>query len=230
MYTTAIIAAGGSGTRCGGDAPKQYQCVAGRPLLEITLSQFEAAQSITNIILVVSADRVAFMQDQLTNRFPKVRDVVAGGASRQESVARGVRALAADACDIVVVHDAARPLIAPALIDACVAAATESGAAIVALPARDTIKLVRDDAWIERTLPRETVWHAQTPQAFRYELFLRALAHAEKTGFVGTDEAALLENFGERVRVVCGEPWNIKITTPEDFKIAEAILGMHNAK
>lgn len=223
MTAVAVIVAGGMGSRFGGETPKQYLSVGGRPMLELTLSRFMAATSIYSMIVVVAADRVAALQAELPRRFPKVQWVVAGGATRQDSMVCGVASLSVAPDTIVVVHDAARPFIFPQTIDACVAAARQHGAAIVALNARDTIKQVDTAHVITATIPRETIWLAQTPQAFRCELLQRACKHARENGLSGTDEAALVEALGVPVMVVPGHPWNIKVTTPDDMVLAEAI-------
>lgn len=223
MTAVAVIVAGGSGSRFGGDTPKQYLVLGGRPMLELTLSRFMAASSIRSIVVVVAADRVAALQAELPRHFTKVQQVVAGGATRQDSMACGVMALAVEPDTIVAVHDAARPFIFPETIDACVTAARQHGAAIVALNARDTIKQIDTAHVITKTIPRETIWQAQTPQAFRCELLQRAIKHARETGVQGTDEAALVEALGVPVMVVPGHPWNIKVTTPDDMVLAEAI-------
>lgn len=217
----AVIVAAGSGSRFGGAVPKQFATLGGRPLLEVTLSRFSQATRIDDMVVVAAADRVADLAATLPARFPRLRAVVAGGTTRQESVAAGVQA--AGACGVLVVHDAARPLIAPELIDRCVMQAAAEGACIVALSACDTIKLVRDGAIVE-TLPRESIWQAQTPQAFHATLLCRALEHARLHGISGTDEAALVEALGVRVTVVPGSARNLKVTTAEDLMLAEALV------
>lgn len=219
--TVAVIVAAGSGSRFGGAVPKQFAMLGGRPLLEVTLSRFAQATRIDDMVVVVAKERVAELAAALPARFPRLRTVVAGGATRQESVAAGV--LAAGACGVLVVHDAARPLIAPELIDRCIMQAAAHGACIVALPAHDTIKLVRDSAIVE-TVPRESIWQAQTPQAFHAALLCRALENARQHGISGTDEAALVEALGVRVTVVPGSTRNIKVTTAEDLIVAEALV------
>lgn len=223
MRAIAIIPAAGRSTRFGGDIPKQYALCHGRPVYEHTLARFEAAGTIAGVMLVVAAERVEAVRASLSKRFPKILAVVAGGRTRQASVANGFRAIA-DSCDVVVVHDVARPLVTPGLIDRCVEVAAQCGAAIVACQASDTVKRVKAGGAVDTTLPREMIWLAQTPQAARWDLFHRALTQAEASGFVGTDEAALLEAIGERVTIVAGSKWNVKITTPEDLAVAEALL------
>ncbi len=221
MRAIAIIPAAGQGTRFGSALPKQYHALGGKPLFEHTLQRFEEAETISGVIIVAAPDRIDDLTDLLSKQFPKVLRIIPGGATRQASVANGFRAIAAG-CDVVVVHDMARPLIPVSLINRCVEVAAQCGAAIVAAPVSDTVKRVREEG-VEATLPREMIWLAQTPQAVRYELFQRAIEYAESSGVIGTDEAALVEALGERVAVVPGPKWNLKITTPEDFVIAEAL-------
>lgn len=223
MRAIAVIPAAGLGTRFGGDVPKQYTLLQGLPLYEHTLARISAAETLSGVIVVVAAECVAQFRDVLPKKFPKVLRVVAGGATRQASVANGFWAIDG-ACDVVAVHDMARPLVTPALIDRCVEVAAQCGAAILATPASDTVKQVRAGERVDATLPREMIWLAQTPQAVRCELFQRALAHADATGLVGTDESALVEAIGERVMIVVSNKWNVKITTPEDLVVADALL------
>lgn len=221
----AIIVAGGSGARFGGDVPKQYVSLAGRTILEWSVARFEAAASIDRIVVVVAEDRVAEVQVLLCGKFSKSITIVSGGAQRQDSMARGLAAAAADDDTVVAVHDAARPLVTPQVIDACVARAAADGAAIVATPARDTIKRSADGAHIGATLPRTEIFLAQTPQAARAGLLRQAIAAAQASGASLTDEAGLLEAIGVRVALVVGPATNIKITTPDDVIIAAALLG-----
>src|SRR5580692_4947 len=233
MFVSAIIAAGGRGQRLGGARPKQLLSIGGRPMLERTVSAFLTHPSIDEVIVALAADLAAAPPDYLLGS-AKPLCVVAGGARRQDSVANAFRAVSQRA-DIVVVHDAARPFVRGDLIERTIAAAAESGAALAALPARDTVKRgVRrpqgpaggPDAMtgllvVGETLPRETIFLAQTPQAFRRAILRDALLSTADA----TDEAALVEGAGHEVRLVEGEPLNIKITTPEDVPLAEAIAA-----
>jgi len=234
MYVTAIIAAGGRGQRLGAPHPKQLLSIGGRAILERSVSAFLAHPKVDEVIVAVPAD-IAAAPPQYLRGIGKPLLVVVGGDRRRDSVANAFRRLG-DQTSLVVIHDAARPFASAALIARTIAAALESGAALAALPARDTVKLagpqegdhdarVADPPagrhYVSRTLPRESIFLAQTPQAFRREILRDALAN----GGDATDEAALAERIGHRVRLVEGEATNIKITGPEDLAIAEAIAA-----
>ncbi len=208
----AIIPAAGQGRRMGGEVPKQYLPLEGHPLLWHTLAALERSPLIQALILVVRPEDRSFA-GQVAGDFAKVRGLVAGGGERGDSVRAGLGATTPDD-GIVLVHDAVRPFASPALIERVVAAAREWGAAVPALPVRETIKVVDDGRVVETPL-RARLWGAQTPQGFRRSLILEA---CEKySGQPATDEAILVEQLGHPVRVVEGEAANIKITTPEDL-------------
>jgi 2-C-methyl-D-erythritol 4-phosphate cytidylyltransferase/2-C-methyl-D-erythritol 2,4-cyclodiphosphate synthase len=224
MYVTAIIAAGGRGQRFGAAEPKQLLAIGGRPMLERSVSAFLSHPSVNEVIVALPQELVDDPPVYLRSAEAFTPDgsgkplrVVAGGARRQDSVANAFRAVA-ERSDVIVIHDAARPFASADLIARTIAAAAESGAAVAALPARDTVKQGRDQ-FVGATLPRETIFLAQTPQAFRRSVLADALELADDA----TDEAALAERAGHQVRLVTGEASNIKITTPEDLVLAEAI-------
>lgn len=226
MHVSVIIAAGGRGRRLGAPVPKQLLLVGGRPILQRTVEAFLASERVEQVVVVAPPELVTDPPRYL--RVPRV-SVVAGGERRQDSVANGFDALPADT-EVVLVHDAARPFVDAALIERTIAAAAETGAAIAALPASDTVKhaAAGDDGgamgrFVERTLPREAIFLAQTPQGFRREV-LRAAIALGRAGAEGTDEAALAEKAGHRVRLVEGSRRNIKITTADDLVVAEAIV------
>lgn len=224
LTTYAIIPAGGIGARMAADRPKQFLEIAGIPLLVHTLRAFERAAAIAAIIVVVPTAYVDESRDML-RRYPmtKVKEVVAGGRLRQDSVAQGLARVPED-CDLVAVHDGARPLVSPSLIDACVVQARRTGAAMAAVPVNDTLKEVGSTGAILRTVDRTDLWRAQTPQVVRTELLRQALALAVRQQFVGTDEASLLELLGHKMVVVNGSEKNIKITHPADLALAEALV------
>lgn len=231
MFVSAIIAAGGQGVRFGGVVPKQLLDVAGRPVLERSVTAFLAHPEIDEIVVALPAELIADPPPYLRGT-PKTLHVVAGGMRRQDSVLRAFQVVSAGA-DVVVVHDAARPFASAALISRTIAAAAESGAALAALPARDTVKRRGPEQasalpFVEETLPRESVYLAQTPQAFRYSVLRDALALGE-AGAEATDEATLAERAGHRVRLVEGDPYNIKLTTTDDLPVADAIARMRLA-
>lgn len=221
----AIVVAGGRGTRLGGDTPKQFLEVRGRSLVQRAVDAFVDSPHVQDVVVVLPGDVAARPQDVLD--LPDDVRVVPGGARRQDSVAAGFEAVP-EACDVVVVHDAARPFVSGDLIARTVSAARAHGAAIVALPAQDTVKRGvpdGDSVRIVETIPREVIHLAQTPQAFRREILAAAIALG-KEGTAATDEAALAEAAGYPVVLVEGDPHNIKVTTPADLPIAAAIAAM----
>ncbi|HKT80415.1 MAG TPA: 2-C-methyl-D-erythritol 4-phosphate cytidylyltransferase [Vicinamibacterales bacterium] len=222
MHVTAIIAAGGRGLRFGGASPKQFLSVAGTPVLERSLRLFLAHPEVDEVVVVLPLEAVASPPPYLVGARKPVR-VVAGGARRQDSVSNGFDVTNPET-DVVIIHDAARPFASADLVSRTIAAAAESGAAIAALPARDTVKRASPEMLVRETMPRDTIFLAQTPQAFRRRVLADALALAE-TGTDATDEAALAERAGHPVRIVAGEAANMKITTPDDVAVAEAIAA-----
>jgi 2-C-methyl-D-erythritol 4-phosphate cytidylyltransferase / 2-C-methyl-D-erythritol 2,4-cyclodiphosphate synthase len=220
MRASAIIAAGGRGTRFGGEL-KQLRLVGGRALLDRSVSAFLSHPAIAEVVVALPPALVDNPPDYL--RGGGALRLVTGGDRRQDSVANAFRA-ADGASDIIVIHDAARPFVSADLIARTVGAAEESGAAIAALAARDTVKRARDHV-VAETLARDTIFLAQTPQAFRRRVLQDALAVAERDGIDATDEAALAERAGHAVRIVDGDATNIKITMPEDLALAEAIYS-----
>ena len=240
MHVTAIVAAGGRGERFGASQPKQLFVIGGRSILErsvqLLVSHPEVAEVVVALPLSLAADPPAWLQHA-----PKRLKVVAGGPRRQDSVANAFAAISDDT-DVVVIHDAARPFASPELVSRTIAAAAEAGAALAALPARDTVKRGgpakavngRPEAsgpaeaghcYVAETLPRETIHLAQTPQAFRRDVLAAALEYGAHEAIEATDEATLAERTGHDVRLVEGETTNIKITTQDDMAMAEAIAG-----
>ncbi len=233
MRVFVILPAAGLGTRMATghgtpQSPKQFLELGGIPVLIHTLRAFAAVPSVTRMYVAVRAGEMERVEAQVSEHglADKVR-VVMGGDSRQESVSHALAAVECDDEDILLVHDAVRPLIEPAVIERTIEAAQKSGAAIVGLPAVDTIKQVErtaDGALITATIPREYIVQAQTPQGFRAGLLRRAFAEAEADGFTGTDEASVVERAGAQVMVVPGSPTNLKITQPGDLDLAEFYL------
>jgi 2-C-methyl-D-erythritol 4-phosphate cytidylyltransferase len=225
MNTVAIIPAAGRGLRLGGAIPKPYLTLGDKPLLAHTLQAFEDCPDVGEVYVVAAEDKVACCRRDIVRKYclRKVTRVVVGGERRQDSVYNGLRQVPAG-IDIVLVHDAARPLVGPQLISQSIQEARRWGAAIVALPLSDTVKQVSPEGLIRHTLSRDGLWAAQTPQTFAYPLLKRAFEEAYRHGFVGTDEASLVERLGHKIRLVKGSAYNIKVTTPEDLIIAEAIL------
>jgi 2-C-methyl-D-erythritol 4-phosphate cytidylyltransferase len=213
-----VVVAAGAGRRFG--SAKQFAALGGRPLIEWSLRAFEDHPGVGAIVLVLAdeADRERYRRE-----FPKVVDVVRGGARRQDSVTNGTARLGPARGGLVLVHDGARPLVDAGLISRVIEAAAAAGAAIPVVPPEDTVKETAG-GFVVRTLDRARLGRVQTPQGFAFGLLERALAQARADGFHGTDEAALVERLGEAVAVVEGDPRNLKITTPLDLIIAEAIL------
>lgn len=225
--TSLIIPAAGSGKRMGGDTSKQYLTIGDRPILAETLLVFQSSAHIDEIILVSPASEIDFSRE-IVDRFGlgKVSKIVAGGTERQDSIKNGLDVLGSSS-DVVVIHDAVRPFINDITIARVINLAREHGAAIVAVPVKDTVKEVNNGT-INRTLPRENLWLAQTPQAFRYKVIKEANDFAATKGIRGTDDASLVEAMGLDVKIVMGSYENIKITTPEDLVFAEAIIKERN--
>jgi len=221
----AIIPAAGHGLRFGGSMPKQFKEFGGRPLLLHTMQPFIASSKIAEIIIAVPADWIGEISELMAGiDCDQKIELVAGGERRQDSVNNSLQAVAADT-DIVVIHDAGRPFVTEKMIDDCINACEQHAGAIVALPARDTVKSVAAGGHhIERTIPRSIIWLAQTPQAFQKDILVAALQAADSENISGTDEAALVERLGYEVAVVEGTPMNIKITSPEDWQYAISIL------
>lgn len=229
-YASAVVVAAGKGERFG-QAGKVLAPLLDRPALAWTLDALEVSRAAGDVVVVAGEHTRGGIEALLaTGSWPKVRTVVLGGARRQDSVLAGLTATAAR--EVVLIHDAARPLATSAQFDACAAAARESGAAIIARPVPDTLKRVRGDL-IEATVPREGLWAAQTPQGFRRDLVLDAFATVLGRSGEFTDEASLLEALGQPVRVIRSEGLNLKITLPEDVPVVEALLrarlaGIHS--
>lgn len=223
----AVIPAAGMGKRMGAAINKQYLLLAGMPILAHTLAVFQRCDLITGMILVTPQDEIPFCHREVVERyaFSKVLAVVPGGAERQHSVMNGLQALQglAQNDDVVLIHDGVRPFITPTLIEQCIRIAGGETGALVAVPAKDTIKVVQDGLVID-TPDRATLWQAQTPQGFRFGQIMTAYRKAGQTGFLGTDDCSLVERDGGSIRIVAGSYRNIKITTPEDLILAEAFL------
>jgi 2-C-methyl-D-erythritol 4-phosphate cytidylyltransferase/2-C-methyl-D-erythritol 2,4-cyclodiphosphate synthase len=219
MHVTAIIAAGGAGRRLGASVPKQLLDIGGRTMLAHSVRAFTSHARVTDVIVVLPPLAEASESRPDGASIPGAR-VVTGGARRQDSVANGFDAVPPDA-DVVLIHDAARPFVTEDLIGRTIDAAAAHGAAIAALQARDTIKRVRTDGVIVNTIPRNEIYLAQTPQGFRREVLAKAIATG-RSGVDATDEAMLAEHAGFTVRVVDGDPGNVKITTQEELDAARA--------
>ena len=228
MQVFAILPAAGLGTRMAGPQPKQFLILDGLPILIHSLRAFASVPRVTAIYVAVRPTEMERVQAQIAEYgFTGRVRVVEGGDHRQESVSHALAALPAEPDDIVLVHDAVRPLIDAATIERTIDAVIQHGAAIVGMPAVDTIKQVErtaHGALITSTIPREFVVLAQTPQGFRYGLLQSAFSEATADGFIGTDEASVVERAGQPVAVVPGTQVNLKITQPGDLALAEFYL------
>jgi 2-C-methyl-D-erythritol 4-phosphate cytidylyltransferase len=228
MQVFAILPAAGIGTRMAGPQPKQFLALDGVPILIHSLRAFAAVDRVKAIYVAVRKTEIERVEAQVAEYgFTGRVHVVEGGDNRQESVAHALAALQAAEDDVVLVHDAVRPLIDAATIERTIDAVAEYGAAIVGMPAVDTIKQVErtaHGALITSTIPREFIVQAQTPQGFRFGLLQKAFAEATADGFVGTDEASVVERAGLPVAVVAGSQVNLKITQPGDLELAEFYL------
>ncbi len=238
MKVIAIIPAAGLGTRMASTArgkkpaaSKQFTELGGTPILIHTLRQFAGSPEVSEIYVALRANEIegfrARLEKEAKDFLKKKVRLVEGGEHRQQSVANALAAISAAAEDIVLVHDAVRPFVTSEIIHDVVQAAEKYGAAIAGLPAVDTIKQVErtaEGALITATIPRERVVMAQTPQGFRHAVLKKAFDEAIADGFVGTDEASLVERSGHQVAVVMGSARNIKITTPADMELAQFFL------
>jgi 2-C-methyl-D-erythritol 4-phosphate cytidylyltransferase len=241
MKVFVIIPAAGLGTRMAapsaaktrkGTPTKQFKELGGVPILVHTLRVFAATPAIYEIVIALRSDEIAGFRTQLEKQYPEILhkrlQIVEGGEHRQNSVANALAKLAADLEDLVLVHDAVRPFVTPEIVLHVVEAAEKHHAAIAGWPAVDTVKQVErtaEGAIIKATIPRASVVMAQTPQGFRFDILKKAFEDAATDGFLGTDEASLIERAGLPVAVVMGSPRNIKITTPADMELAEFYLS-----
>jgi len=220
---TAIIVAAGSGKRFGGDIPKQFLKILGKPLINYTLERFESCDSVDELILVISESEIENISNYVNqSEFVKLRKILPGGNSRAESVFKGFNAIEQRSANIIAVHDGARPLVTPSEIDLTVKKAEEIGAACLVGKVTDTIKEVAHGN-IKCTLDRSKLRSALTPQCFRYEILRRAFEEYRANESV-TDESSMVEKTGVEVALVEGSGTNFKVTTKEDLLVAETFL------
>jgi 2-C-methyl-D-erythritol 4-phosphate cytidylyltransferase len=221
----AVIVGAGEGVRMESGTRKQYMVLGDRPVLSHTVLAFERCDVIEETFLVIpNGDDVVCKREIVAPlQLQKPVTLVPGGGTRQESVLNGLRAVDGRAA-LVAIHDGVRPLVETHDIMACVGGADKYGGCILALPASDTVKTVDVEDRVVMTMRRRMIRMAQTPQAFRYDLILEAHIAAQKENYVGTDDAELVERIGGVVKVIAGDPYNIKITTPQDLELAECLL------
>ena len=230
LSAAVIIAAAGSSSRMGTGVDKQFVILAGKPVLWHTINVFKQLPQIRQILVTVSpgnAERVATLLHQTLTGVPW--QIVPGGAERQDSVRNALK-LVSPSVELVLVHDGARPFVEPTCVLKSMQAAVETGAAVVAVPVKDTIKLADAAGGVKQTLDRSSLWQVQTPQTFRRELLLKAHEQAAAAGVVATDDAALVEWAGGSVSLVRGTYYNFKVTTPEDLVLAEAVAAERSGR
>lgn len=215
---SVVIVAAGEGKRFG--SAKQFALLRGKPVLDWSLEKFEYHEKVSEIILVLKDEA---LKKNYLQRYRKIVAVTGGGEKRRDSVLSGLLEIDQEKADIVLIHDGVRPLVDRDLIDRVIDATLRNGAAIPAVPVEDTIKIIEREGVI-RTLEREKLFRIQTPQGFLYDTIKAAVDKAREENFYGTDDASLVERLGERIFMVEGDPKNIKITTSEDLRVAEALL------
>ena len=227
MNTDAVIVSAGKGHRFMEGPKKKFYFLGGKPILAHTLDKFETCPLIRSILLVVGQEDMDYCLKEVIEKykFKKVSQIVPGGKRRQESVKNGMDALPKDE-DIVVIHDGVRPFVTKTMIEDSIHSAVRYGAVILAMPVKDTIKMSNPDGTVLETLDRESLWQIQTPQTFQAKVIKEAYHRATEDGFVGTDDASLVERLGVKVHILPGSYANIKITTQEDLLLANLFLKM----
>lgn len=222
----AIIVGAGKGERIG-NKDKTFLSLNGKPVLVHSLLPFEKSSLINEVILVVRRDKIDYVKRVVHKyKFKKIKKIISGGKTRQDSVYNGLYKI--KNADIVLVHDAVRPLVDEEIIKDAIYNAEKFGAAIPAVPIRETVK--KGDKYIKKTIDRKSLNLAQTPQTFKYEILKKAYKSAKKSKFHGTDDASLVEKLGYRIRIIPGSPKNIKITVNEDIIIAKSLLKKIKSK
>ncbi len=224
----ALIPAAGAGRRMGSTTPKQFLRIGDREILARTLAVFESCDAISEVWVIVATEYTAECQKTIVERYglQKIRGVVAGGPTRQASVWRGLQHVSEDV-ELVIVHDGVRPFVTELLICQILERAAQDGSAIAAVPLKDTLKRVSAGGEVEMTVPRDSLWRIQTPQAFQHGLLRAAFQHAWHHGVEATDEAGLLEALGHPVKIVESFEHNIKVTTKDDLVWCETFLRYH---
>ncbi len=224
---SAIILGAGKGTRMKANMNKQFLLLKNTPLISHTLKTFDNNSDIDEIIFVINPAEEELIKEKILYKynFNKTIRVVRGGKERQESVFNGLLAIDKTA-EVVLIHDGARPLVTDQIIHRCIVEAKKYGAVVAGVPAKDTIKIVDKNNFVQNTPKRETLWITQTPQAFSTDIIKAAHEKSKQENILGTDDAMLVEKMGRKVKMVMGDYENIKITTPEDLVMAETILNI----
>jgi len=226
MQVHVLVPAAGCGARLGASVSKQYLTLGEKPILAHTLERLAALPQVAKIHIIAPEADLDYCREQIVarHRLEKVSQVICGGAERQDSVRNGLEACGASPSDVVLIHDGVRPFFPASQIEALIEQASAEGAAMLALPAQDTVKEVVDGR-VCATLERSRLWLAQTPQAFRYQRILEAHRRAYAAGYAGTDDASLVEWCGWPVVVLPGTSHNLKVTTAADLALARALLA-----
>lgn len=221
---SVIIVAAGRGSRMNADINKQFLKIGSKEVIAHTIDKFYKNENINEIIIVVKEDEIKFLEENIINKYGYENIKIAiGGKERQDSVYNGLKLVKHD-CDIVLIHDGARPFIDRDTIDSCIKYTKQFNSTVTGVPVKDTIKVVDGNNNVSDTPNRSKLWSIQTPQSFKYELILKAHEKARKDNYLGTDDSMLMEYIGEKVKVIEGNYNNIKITTPEDLQIGMEIL------
>lgn len=221
MIVTAVIVAGGKGSRMGADRNKVFITISGRKMLDYTISAFEHNEKINKIVIVTARTDLAECES-IAKGHDKICAVTEGGATRQKSVMAGLKKAEGD---IVLIHDGARALVTQHEIDNAIEDCIKYGAAAVGVPCKDTLKTADENGFIQGTVDRETTYLIQTPQAFYLEEIIKLHERADADGFAATDDCMIAEHYGKRVKISRGSYENIKLTTPEDIEVAEKIIS-----
>ena len=220
-----LIVAGGKGKRMGAKVSKQFIEIEEKPILYYTLLRFEKCKNIDSIVLVLPKEEIEFSRENIIERysFKKVKRIVSGGKERQDSVYNGLRAI--EHCNVVLIHDGARPFVEDRIIEEGIEWAEKYGAAACGVKPKDTIKVIDSCGFSDHTLNREELFCVQTPQCFRYDTILKAHEYIKDKGLIVTDDTRAVELIGHKVFLYEGSYENIKITTPEDLVFAENLIA-----
>lgn len=229
MKADTIIVSAGKGHRFMKGKKKQFYLLADKPILAHTLDKFENCPLIHSILLVVGQEDMDYCLKEIIEKYQyrKISQIVPGGKRRQESVKNGIDFLSKET-DIVVIHDGVRPFVTKEMIEESIRSAVKFQAVVMAMPVKETVKMVQRDGTVLKTLDRDSLWQIQTPQTFQVNVIKEAHYRAIEDGFIGTDDASLVERLGVKVRILPGSYTNIKITTPEDLMLAHLILQMQS--
>jgi 2-C-methyl-D-erythritol 4-phosphate cytidylyltransferase len=229
MKADAVIVSAGKGHRFMEGKKKQFYFLADKPILAHTLYKFESCPLIRSILLVVGQEDMDYCLSEIIEKYQyrKISQLVPGGKRRQESVKNGIDVLPKGA-EVVVIHDGVRPFVTTEMIEESIRSAARLQAVVMAMPVKETIKMVQQDGTVLKTIDRESLWQIQTPQTFQVNVIKEAYHRATEDGFIGTDDASLVERLGVKVHILQGSYSNIKITTPEDLVLAQLILQMQS--